>query len=306
MIYTKPTNFSYPILNNLQDDYLDKNFYIDIKTDYKDGRNYQFKLNMDISSEFLLNEIKENRAKMLLIISSVDSRYYEVNIDDPLVKVSDNRVYLKDNTKFQAIIMSTDNINFKDNNDLHPFYDEFKSDINVGPGKLLAFSNYYTFSGNLEEAVDIFKQTINPELAVPIDIKLDSNFITLYFKDSNIGFKNSQDSRDLKNMYLYAGLQKAILNLISKNLNMDKTCDTYESLENGIAVERINNGNALDMKLKYLLQDKGIEYIYLENVDEVVQKIAEGIVDKYVEAVRSNYEWDLSFKWSYSKWIGFL
>lgn len=302
MIYTKPTNFSYPILNNLQDDYLDKNFYIDIKTDYKDGRNYQFKINVDLASEFLLNEIKENRAKILLIISSVDSRYYEVNLDDPVVKVADNRVYLKNNTKFQSIIMSTDNINFKDNNDLHPFYDEFKSDINVGPGKLLAFSNYYTFSGNLEEAVEIFKQTIDPDLSVPIDIRLDSNFITLVFKDSNIGFKNSQDSRDLKNMYLYAGLQKALLNLISKNLNMNRGY----SLEDGIAVERINNGNALDMKLKKLLQDKGIEYIYLENIDEVVQKIAEGIVNKYVEAVRSNYEWNLPFKRSYSKWIGFL
>lgn len=306
MIYTKPTNFSYPILNNLQDDYLDKNFYIDIKTDYKDGRNYQFKINIDLASEFLLNEIKENRAKILLIISSVDSRYYEVNMDDPIIKVADNRVYLKNNTKFQSIIMSTDNINFKYNNDLHPFYDEFKNDINVGPGKLLAFSNYYTFSGNLEEAVEVFKQTINPNLSVPIDIKLDSNFITLFFKDSNIGFKSSQDSRNLKNMYLYAGLQKALLNLISKNLNIDKGYDAYGSLEDGIAVERINNGNALDMKLKKLLQDKGIEYIYLENIDEAVQKIAEGIVNKYVEAVRSNYEWDLPFKRSYSKWIGFL
>lgn len=290
MIYTKPTNFSYPILNNLQDDYLDKNFYIDIKTDYKDGRNYQFKINVDLGSEFLLNEIKENRAKILLIISSVDSRYYEVNIDDPVVKVADNRVYLKNNTKFQSIIMSTDNINFKDNDDLHLFYNEFKSDINVGPGKLLAFSNYYTFSGNLEEAVEVFKQTIDPNLSVLIDIRLDSNFITLVFKDSNIGFKNSQDSRDLKNMYLYAGLQKALLNLISKNLNMDRGYDAYESLEDGIAVERINNGNALDMKLKKLLQDKGIEYIFLDNIDEAVQKIAEGIVNKYVEAVRSNYE----------------
>ena len=306
MIYTKPTNFSYPILNNLQDDYLDKNFYIDIKTDYKDGRNYQFKINVDLGSEFLLNEIKENRAKILLIISSVDSRYYEVNIDDPVVKVADNRVYLKNNTKFQSIIMSTDNINFKDNDDLHLFYNEFKSDINVGPGKLLAFSNYYTFSGNLEEAVEVFKQTIDPNLSVLIDIRLDSNFITLVFKDSNIGFKNSQDSRDLKNMYLYAGLQKALLNLISKNLNMDRGYDAYESLEDGIAVERINNGNALDMKLKKLLQDKGIEYIFLDNIDEAVQKIAEGIVNKYVEAVRSNYEWNLPFKRSYSKWIGFL
>lgn len=301
MIYTKPTNFSYPILNNLQDDYLDKNFYIDIKTDYKDGRNYQFRINIDLASEFLLNQIKENKAKMLLIISSVDSRYYEVDIDDPLVKVADNRVYLKDNTKFQAIIMSKDNINFKNNDDLHPFYDEFKSDINVGPGKLLAFSNYYTFSGNLEEAVEVFKETINPDLSVPIDIKLDSNFITLVFKDSNIGFKNSQDGRDLKNMYLYAGLQKSLLNLISKNLNMDNDYDTYKSLEDGIAVERINNGNALDMKLKHLLQDKGFEYIYLDNIDEAVQKIAEGIIEKYVEAVRSNYEWDLPFTRSYSK-----
>ncbi len=290
MIYTKPTNFSYPILNNLQDDYLDKNFYIDIKTDYKDGRNYQFKVNIDLASEFLLNKIKENRAKILLIISSIDSRYYEVNIDDPIVKVADNRVYLKNNTKFQAIIMSTDNINFKDNNDLHPFYDEFKSDINVGPGKLLAFSNYYTFSGNLEEAVEVFKQTIDPKLTVPIKIELDSNFIKLVFKDSNIGFKNSQDSRDLKNMYLYAGLQKALINLISKNINMDKASDTYGSLEDGVAVERIDNGSALDMKLKNLLQDKGIEYIYLDNIDEAVQKIAEGIIDKYVEAIRSNYE----------------
>lgn len=306
MIYTKPTNFSYPILNNLQDDYLDKNFYVDIKTDYKDGRNYQFKISINLASEFLLKEIKENKAKILLIISSVDSRYYEVDIDDPFVKVADNKVYLKDNTKFQAIIMSTDNINFKDNNDLHPFYDEFKSDINVGPGKLLAFSNYYTFSGNLEEAVEVFKQTIDPELSVPIEIRLDSNFITLVFKDSNIGFKNSQDGRNLKNMYLYAGLQKALLNLISKNLNMDKDSDTYKSLEDGIAVERITNGNPLDMKLKYLLQDKGFEYIYLDNIDEAVQKIAEGIIEKYVEAVRSNYEWDLSVKRSCSKWIGFL
>ena len=269
-------------------------------------KNYQFKINIDLASEFLLKEMEKNRAKMLLIISSVDSRFYEVSIDDPLVKVADNKVYLKNNTKFQAIIMSTDNINFKYNNDLHPFYDEFKSDINVGPGKLLAFSNYYTFSGNLEEAVEVFKETIDPNQSVPIDIRLDSNFITLVFKDSNIGFKNSQDGRDLKNMYLYAGLQKALLNLISKNLNMDKDYDAYKSLEDGIAVERINNGNALDMKLKHLLQDKGFEYIYLDNIDEAVQKIAEGIVDKYVEAVRSNYEWDLSIKGSYSKWIGFL
>ena len=284
MIYTKATNFSYPILNNLQDDYLDKHFNIDIVTDYKDGRNFQFKIKVDLDSNFLLEQVMNRNAKFLLLVVSIDSRFYEFDLKNPVVKIPDSRIYLKENTRFQAIIMSKEEISFENNGDLHPFYEDFKGQIHVGPGKLLAFSNDYTFTGDVEKSTQVFKQKIDPEMDFPVDISLNQDNILIKYRDSESKFKDFINSRDLNNMYLYAGLQKALLNLLSKNLK-DEYSDDTSSLEDGILVERINSGSQLDMKLKNLLIDKGIERLYLDNIDTSVQKIAENIVEKYVEAI---------------------
>lgn len=289
MIYTKATNFSYPILNNLQDDYMDKHFNIEITTDYKDGRNFQFRIKVDLDSDFLLEQIKNHRTKLLLVVSAIDSRFYEFSLDDPVVKIPDNRVYLKENTKFQVLLMSKDRISFENNQDIHPFYEDFKDKIFVEAGKLLAFSNDYTFTGDIEKSTQLFKQKIDPSMEFPVNIELNYDNILIEYRDAESKFKNISNARDLNNMYLYAGLQKALLNLVSKNLE-NETPDQQGSLEDGILVERINSGSPLDMKLKNLLIDKGIEQLYLENIDSAVQKIAERIVEKYVEAINKENE----------------
>lgn len=123
----------------------------------------------------------------------------------------------------------------------------------------------------------------------PVNIELNYDNILIEYRDAESKFKNISNARDLNNMYLYAGLQKALLNLVSKNLE-NETPDQQGSLEDGILVERINSGSPLDMKLKNLLIDKGIEQLYLENIDSAVQKIAERIVEKYVEAINKENE----------------
>lgn len=289
MIYTKASNFSYPVLNNIQDDYVNKHFNISIDTKYKDGSFYQFKISTDINSEFLLNQIKLKKAKLFLIVSSIDSRFYEFDSENPIVKISDTRVCLKENTRFQAIIMSTSVISFKDNEDLHPFYDSYKSELKVGAGRLLAFSNDYIFTGDIEKAAQIFKQKIDPNLQFPFKIELDRENIIIKYKNNDTKFSSSINSRNLNNMYLYIGLERALLNLIDKNLESEYM-DGLGSLEDGIKIETISNGSPLDMKLKNLLLDKGFERIYLDNIDDAVQNIAEDIVQKFVEAVNKENE----------------
>lgn len=289
MIYTKATNFSYPILNNIQDDYIDGYFNIGIQTDYKDGKNYQFNIDVDLGSDFLMKLIENNQARLYLIVSSVTSNYYEFSLDDPLVKIPESRVYLKDNTRFQVIIMSTSTVSFAENKDLHKFYDDFKEEIVIEAGKLLAFSNHYTFSGDIEKATNLFKQKTDSDLEIPVEITFDRENIIIKYKDSKAKFSGLNDSRNLNNMYLYAGLQKVLLNIISKYYG-DTQDTNYNSLEDGILVERINEGDPLDMKMKDLLLDKNIERIYLDNIDFIIQTIAEGIVDKYIKAIEANHD----------------
>ena len=54
-----------------------------------------------------------------------------------------------------------------------------------------------------------------------------------------------------------------------------------------MAVERINEGTDLDMKLKDLLLYKGVETLHLDNIDQAVQLIANGIIENYKNDVRS-------------------
>lgn len=285
MIYKQATNFSYPILNNLQNDYIDGNFNINIMTDYKFGKNYQFNIELDLGSNFLLKQIEDGKAKLLLLVSSVGSSYYEFTLDNPIVLIPDNRIYLKERTEFQVIVMSTSVISFEKNEELHPFYKDFKNEIKVNKGKLLAFSNHYTFKGDIKKAPRLLEYRLNSNLKLPVDIELGDDTIVVEYKDESYNFNDLGAHNSFKNFYIYAGLQKALLNLISKNLS-----DSDESslgLETGVAVERINEGTDLDMKLKDLLLYKGVETLHLDNIDQAVQLIANGIIENYKNDVRN-------------------
>lgn len=77
MIYTKKANFPYPILMNFTDDYIDPEFELDVNI--KDNmKEFILEIDWKISSKFIKNLIKKEKASLILIIKSRDNQFYKL------------------------------------------------------------------------------------------------------------------------------------------------------------------------------------------------------------------------------------
>lgn len=280
MIYKKDANFPYPILTNTSNSYDSSNFILDIDL-HENTKGYKFEINCDIDSDFILDLLRKNDAKLVLVIQSKDNKFFEINLGQKYIDIPKSRISLSKRTVLQLLIQSKEEINFEQNLDLNSFYNEFKNEIVVPKNSILGFSNVVTFDGSQSKPLDLFEKKVDSSLKSDIKIELNSETIIINYKNEKLQFNDSHISGTLNNPYIYMGLQKAIFKFIHTNSEDGEVVylDYIDVPEDG-----------LDLKLYNLMKAKAIKDISMENMDEVIHLISDRVIEKYTAAVRGLYK----------------
>lgn len=286
MIYTKQANFSYPILRNGADDYSNAIFNLDVELG-ENQSDYILDIKIEISSVFLENLIKIGKAEMVLIIKSRDNQFYSLpSVGKRQITIPKTEISFSKKTAMQVMIKSNGIIDFKHNEELNEFYQEFKDELKVGPGVSLGFSSVIVFDGSQRKPFELFEKKLDPTINSDIEIQLGDEVITIIYKTKDMMFTDIPQNRNLTNPYIYIGLQKALMSFI---INLKK--DT-ESIEEGIDIEDITEIDCttnLDIKLLTLLKEKQVRQLDFECLDQVIHLISDRILKKYVERVEDGY-----------------
>lgn len=280
MIFDKESRFPYPILSYFTEDYT--NAIFNLKIDVQDSPfDYIFKVEYELTSEFLKDLIDKNKAKIYLLIQSKDSKFYDLK--DNKVLVPKNRISLNKRTNIQLVVMANEDISFHNNNDLDHFYASEKSKIKIEKYNALAISNVEKFNGDLRKPFDLFEKRVDPTIKSDIKIEFSSEMIVIIYKRKELQFGKFRKSNSLNNHYVYMGLQKGLMKFIidlSSN-NSEVYIDEIEEPE-----------NPLNYKLFKLMKIKGINLLSFENIDEVISKISDRIIDKHYIAIEETVKYD--------------
>lgn len=140
MICKQDANFPYPLLTDAPNSYKDSTFILDVNVE-ENIKHYRFELIYDIDSSFINYLLECNQAQLILIIQSKDNKFYNIKLGEKYKEVSKSRMSLSNRTTIQLVIRSTEEVCFRDNNDLNSFYDEFKNEIYSPKNSVLGFSN---------------------------------------------------------------------------------------------------------------------------------------------------------------------
>lgn len=171
------------------------------------------------------------------------------------------------------MIQSKKSINFKENNDLTSFYDDFKHEITVDRGMGLAFSNLVVFDGSQNKPFELFEKKVDKDIKSDIEIKLTDETIIIVYKSEDF----IPQKKEFNYTYIYLGLQKALIAFLSRYTN---------SLEDNLELQNISmTETPLDDKLATLMTSKNITELSLSNIDEVIYLITDDIVKKYNYAI---------------------
>lgn len=284
MIYTRKTKFAYPIFMNVSNDYQKVSFDFDVElTD--NSEDYVFHIQYRISSKFINNLLEKGMAKMYLIVKSRDNQYHEVD-NSKTVCIKKSRLSLeKSKTVLQLMIQAHTKISFAENKELTAFYQEYRDKIFVEPGMVLGFSDIITFDGSQKKPFDLFEQKLDPDIKGNIEIQLTDETIVIVYRNEETRFFDFGRSKELNAVYLYIGLQKALVQFIANYMGRES------SMEEGVRMDMIagNTVHALDSKLYNLMVAKGIEELSLNNMDEVIYLITNNMMGNYVNTVRGMY-----------------
>lgn len=278
MIYKKDANFPYPLLTNTSSSYSNSNFILDIELE-ENTQGYRFEIKYDLDSDFMLKLLESEKAQLILVVQSRDNKFYNIELGKNFIVIHKSRISLSKRTIVQLLIKSNEEINFKDNDDLNAFYDEFKSEIIVPKNSILGFSNTVTFEGSTNKPLELFEKKVDPDLKSDIDIELASETIIIKYKNDSLQFTDSPISQTLNNAYVYMGLQKALYRFVINNgEDGEVDLDEIDVPENG-----------LDLKLYNLMKKKMVNEVSLENIDSVIYLISDKILEKFTTAVRGLY-----------------
>ena len=279
MIYKKDANFPYPLLTNTSNSYDGCNFVLDIELN-ENTYEYIFKIKYEIESDFIKKLIRDNKAQLILVVQSKDNKFFNLKLNENIKTIHKNRISLSKRTTIQLLIQSKEEINFKDNDDLNPFYGSIKNQINVPKHSILGFSNSVMFDGSTAKPLELFEKKVDTNLKSEVKVELGSETIIINYKSDELQFIDSPVSSTLNNIYVYMGLQKALYRFVNIYGGEDEEVDLEE-------IELPTDG--LDMKLYRLMKSKMIKSISLENIDEVISSITDRILEKYTSAVRGLY-----------------
>lgn len=276
MIYRREANFPYPVLTPNSNSYADSEFILRVNLK-ENNDDYRFDIDLTLDCEFLNNLIDNDEAELILIIQSKDNKFYKLSKDKSFVDIHKSRISLGKRTSVQLLIKAKKEINFESNDELINFYDRFKSDISVPKNSVLAFSNVAIFEGSVKEPYKIFEKKIDANLKSDIKIDLGSETIVINYKNEDLQFRGMNKSNTLNNHYVYMGLQKALYKLLKENSGEDEVLYIDE-------MDVPTNG--LDFKLYNLMKSKLVDELNMDNIDEVIYKITDRVLEKHALAIK--------------------
>ena len=275
MIFSKNAIFPYPVLKNELDDYTENIFNLEV--DLKDNTNeFIFEITYEIGSDYIKNLIDTKKAALFLVIRAKDNKFFRVE-NNSKVSIPKNRISLDKRTSIQLIIRAEEQIYFHDNNDLTGFYTGIKSKISIDKHCLLGLSNVVIFDGSMRKPFDIFEKRISSDLNSDIKIEVGSETIIIEYKHEDYQFVTSPNSSILNYPYIYMGMQKALMKMIKEK------SDDGESLD---FTDMEMPEEPLYAKLYNLLKSKGIDGVDIKNIDEVIYKSSDRILEKFSNVIK--------------------
>lgn len=276
MIYNKNASFPYPVLTENHDCY-SAEFLVDVEL-AENTVDYIFSIKYNLESKFLNELIKNSKAKVMLVIQSKDNKFFELSSNDHEQRIKKTRLSLNKRTAIQLLIMVCEDISFEHNGDIIPFYDKIKKSIIVQKNSVLGISNVILFDGSNNKPFDLFEKKLSPDLKSDIAIELGIETIIINYKHEKYQFSLLPHSTALNYPYIYMGLQKAIYRMI---VELGDESDR-ESLD----LTDIEVPTGLNLKLFNLMQSKRIDEININNIDEVIYKISDKILEKYTKVIK--------------------
>jgi hypothetical protein len=276
MIYKKDANFPYPLLTNSSTSYETSHFTLDVQLQ-ENMQNYRFDIQHEIESDFINRLLERGQAQLILVIQSKDNKFYGLRPDQKYIEIKKSRLSVSKRTIIQLHLQAKEDINFKDNDDLSGFYQQFKAEIIVPKHSILGFSNVVVFDGSSNKPIDLFEKKVDPNLSSDVKIELGSETIIIHYKNEQLQFNNLPMSNTLNNPYIYMGLQKALMRFIVNNSNDGEQVELDEI---DIPID------PLDLKLYNLMKKKLVTEVRIDTIDEVIYAISDRIIERYSAAIR--------------------
>lgn len=277
MIYSKDAVFPYPILSRTSSSYQENYFDFNVNQIEETEDSYIFPFEYQISSPFIERLLKDGKATLIFIVQSGDNYFERIEYGKNSITLRKKRLSLSRRTKLQLHIQTLEEINLKEASDLNPFYYQFRDQIIIKKNSLLAYSDEVVFEGDEIKSVDLFEQSINSELEVPFKIEVTSEIIKLIFRDKKYNFSSGNLRKSVRNMYFYLGLNRALVGFIQE----------YGKEEEFISLTEMQEPEKdIHIKLRELMLNKNITELDFENLDIIIQKMSDGIIEKFVEGVK--------------------
>jgi hypothetical protein len=275
MIYKKDANFPYAVLTNTSTSYKSSNFILDVEL-HENVHTYRFAINYELDSDFMNRLLDNGTAQLILVIQSKDNKFFRLGPHESSIEIAKSRISVSKRTTIQLQIQAKNDINFKDNDDLSGFYQQFKDEIMVPKNSILGFSNVVMFDGSSNKPLELFEKKVDPSLKSDVKVELGSETIILHYKNEELQFNNLPMSHTLNNPYIYMGLQKALLRFLVNNGDGEQV--DLEQIDVPI--------DQLDLKLFNLMKKKMVTELSIDTVDEVIYLISDRIIEKYTAAVK--------------------
>lgn len=276
MIYKKGVSFPYPVYYKETGSYVNCTFELEVTNVIENENEYIFTYKINLKSMFIKNLIDSGKAIMNIILQSSDSCFIPIKYEESTITVPKSRLSMNKRTVFQIQIQSVETITFESCQELTNFYDQLKENIEVEPNCLIGFSNTVSYDGEGNRPLQLFVYETNHELDIDFKVEIRSDVIALIFKSDEYLLKYIQ--RNLINMYVYVGLSHALTEFIME-FSQGEEVVYLDSIQ-------LDNEDVLFQKLLDLMESKQINEISIENIDEIIHKMTNNLIKKYVEAIK--------------------
>lgn len=274
MIFNKNVSFPYPIFSDFSNDYKSGTFQLEVNDVLDRGSYYEFDIHFTLDNEFFRDLIDNHQAHIVGVIDGVD--YYTFQMNELPLKILKNRIALNRKIRIQLMIVTIQNISFKNNDYLHEEYHTVKENIIVLSNHAIALSNVITYDGEIKKPYEIFSFEIKNDLDSEIKIEIKHDVINIVYKNNQLKYDDFSRKKQLNNHYVYMGLQKAILMML-KN---------YGGEEEEIIVEDlVDVFEELNKKLLQLMKVYKVTNVNYDNIDLVIFKISDHIISKHYKAI---------------------
>lgn len=282
MIYSKEATFPYPVLVHGCDDYHANCFDFDVEL--KEDRDYFYiKIAYKLNSSFVCNLILENKAKVYLVVRSKDNKFCPI-FNGETKSFLKSRLSLNKRTSLQLMIMANEKIDFGNNDDLVPYFDNLRSTIQVEKNKIIALSNVVTYDAQDRKPFDLFEKKVDGSIESDIQIELGNETIVIVYKKVEYQFPDNPNSKYLTYPYVYMGLQKALMRMI------DVVNEENHKVESFSLSEIDRPEIPLYRKLYDLMESKNIEFVSYDEIDSIISKVSDNIIPKYTNTLERIYK----------------